>query len=480
VRSKRFFVDPETALFFEADDVSVDVLEWVRGGKEAAAEEALIMNHGRAAVLEAMGELSLLFAPAPDAPPSEPEPGPIVSLALNVTSECNLACDYCYLGGALGSEPDRCSRGHHPASAANGPMTERTAFDAIELLMEEAGPGGNASLIFFGGEPLLEPALLTSIASRARERASARGVGLSMHVTTNGTLLEEPIALELNEQGVSVMVSIDGPPEVQDAHRVRRDGSGSHAAIAMNLGALPEGLSVSARVTVTEESSTLVDIVSHLEAMGFRTVYLAPVSGGELGSAFTARLEWELEELAAWELSSLASGGRPVVGNFSRAMGTLASGRVRSMPCGAGLRYLCVASDGRLYVCHRFAGRRRFEVGAVDTGVDRDAAIRCVERLRRKAKPCSTCWARLLCGGPCLHDLWVGEDGVDPNRCRVTLRSLELAMWVYASLPEDAKRGFLSRSGRSVVGRGGEGRETHQTSQLPAGGRGRESGAGAG
>jgi len=101
-----------------------------------------------------------------------------------------------------------------------------------------------------------------------------------------------------------------------------------------------------------------------------------------------------------------------------------------------------LAPDGTLYLCHRFAGDARFAVGSAFAGVDRSAVARLLKTLRRDTVECSACWARFLCGGPCLHDLCAGagEGRPDPMRCELLKRVYELAMWMYASLSPDARR----------------------------------------
>lgn len=436
VGSMRFVVDPASCLFFEADEVATDVLSWIRSGSRSAGRRVLEMNHGAGPVREAIRELAAVSpdtrvgASVPVARPPAGTPRNIVSLALDVTSACNLACDYCYL------------RDREAASVTT--MSAGTARGCLDLLLDEASCDGAASLVFFGGEPLLRHELVLDIARRAREQAEAGGVRLGMHLTTNGTMLSPDVARSLNDAGVSVLVSIDGPAAAQDRHRRFPDGGGSHALVARNMERLPEGMSVSARVTLTPESPSLDQIVTHLQGMGFAAVHLSPVSGADVSVGLSRRLLREFEELAARELESVLGGARPFVGNFVRAMRALASGRPRTLPCGAGVRYLCAAPDGTLYLCHRFAGDPRFAVGTVFGGVDREAVRLQLQGLRREAAECSSCWARFLCGGPCLHDQSVGPRGgrPDPMRCELSKRVFELAMWMYASLPEGMKRGL--------------------------------------
>ena len=276
----------------------------------------------------------------------------------------------------------------------------------------------------------------------ARDRAACHGVDVSFHVTTNGTLLTSDVAAMLDAAGVRVLVSIDGAAGSHDAHRSFPDGRGSYERIVANLRGLPEGTHPGARATITEDSAPLVDIVSHLAGLGFGVVHLAPVSGTPMSAEFAGRLVREFEDLARAELESIRAGRRPRAGCFIEPVLSLEVGRQRLVPCGAGARYVSVDHDGGLYLCHRFAGDARYSVGDVGGGLDRFAVGALLRELGKRSAGCAGCWAFGLCGGACLHDVASagGEFAGPPEpRCRVTQRTLELAMWLYSSLPEESR-----------------------------------------
>ena len=68
---------------------------------------------------------------------------------------------------------------------------------------------------------------------RARQRETGQPISLS--ITSNGTLLTEPILDFLAQEEVDLCVSIDGPAAVHDRNRVYRDGTGTFADVVRNL-----------------------------------------------------------------------------------------------------------------------------------------------------------------------------------------------------------------------------------------------------
>jgi uncharacterized protein len=436
VGGEGFVVDPATCLFFRADGPALDVLSLVERGASDSDLSVAAMNHGRDAVREVLDEAAAVSPGVAGPPPAVPSPGSVAALALHVSARCNLRCDYCYLGRSDG-----------------GLMSEDVALRAFDLLLDESLGAPRLSVVFFGGEPLLNLALIERVAREARRRASAEGRTVSFHITTNGTLLTPEAAERLSAVGASVLVSIDGDRAGHDAHRRFEDGRGSYDAIADNLARLPGGFSIAARATVTESSPALPVLVRHLEGLGFATVHLAPVSGGVLRPAFAARLCEEYGALAARERARVADGGRPLVGNLAESVVALERGAPRRLPCGAGARYLSVAADGTLALCHRFVGDAAFAVGDVAGGFDRAAASMVLSGLAVRAAECAGCWARWLCGGPCHYDVAASPDerpGEGSGRCRLRRRTLELAMWLHASLPEPV-RARLSAQARGTL-----------------------------
>lgn len=446
-----FVFDIGSGLLFEADPVVIELLSWEERGRPVAELDAIRMNHGASVTAEAVGELSrlaardaTLFADDDSAPAPRKPPGvslsSIASIAINVTDGCNLSCDYCYSGSPAQRTAPRI-------------MPPDVALGAVDLLMEESFGETDLSIVFFGGEPLLGMRVIETVIDYARDRARAESRELTFHVTTNGTLLTPDVAAFLQDNGVRTLVSIDGPRDDHDAHRVFSGGRGSYDTIASNVRSLPPGVRASARATLCEDSRPVPEIVSHLKDLGLCVVQLSPVSGRPMSRAFAERLCLEFEDAARAELECLSGGGAPAVGNFVEPILAMETGTQRFAPCGAGARYVSVAPDGVLYLCHRFGRDPHYAVGSVTAGLDRGAVGRLLDGLLAESDGCGRCWARFLCGGPCYFDLRAasGEGiGQDSPRCVLRRRVLELSMWLYASLPPE-QRARLTRFARTLT-----------------------------
>lgn len=377
-------------------------------GKPSAEAEDMIRELLQVRVIE-NGEASPL-AP-PEAPPAD---FPLQALVLNVTNQCNLACTYCYEFGA-----DKI------ATPQGKPkyMTKETARASVDLLLNESGGRNAVHITFFGGETLMNFPLLRDVLDYANVQAAALNKTITFSLTTNATLLTDPIIDFLSENEVGVTVSIDGPAEIQNRHRVYRSGKGSYEVIEPKLRKLiatHKTRAVTARVTLTEGVTDVVGIYRHLkDELGFHEIGFAPVTnsgdrdyaidGGGMDAVlvgFHALADEWLDYALRGELHGFT--------NVSETIGELIQGVNKSHPCGAALGLMGVSPSGDLSPCHRFTDADTHTMGHVSSGIDRASQKDFLDRGHVEAKyDCQSCWARPLCAGGCHHEAFVryGDTG---------------------------------------------------------------------
>lgn len=328
-------------------------------------------------------------------------PPPLHALSLAVAQKCNLGCTYCYA-----------EQGQFGGAAKNMALEE--AIRAVDLLVEGAEPGAKLNLAFLGGEPLVNRRVLQAATLRAAERAKARGVAMTFSITTNGTLVTEADADFFEAHGFAVTVSLDGVREAHDAQRPFKNGSGSFDRIMRRIAPLlarQRRMQVSARVTVTPRNLELRRALDELVAAGFHSVGFSPMLASPTGNGEMQPedLEVMLGEMIAcgraFEEHAIA-GKRYPFANMVNAMREIQRGTHRPYPCGAGAGYLGVSAEGELSACHRFVGDEDGAMGSLSQGVDVERQAQWLaKRHVHTQEPCSTCWARYLCGGGCHHEV---------------------------------------------------------------------------
>jgi uncharacterized protein len=392
----RSLVDgPRTQEEILADCASVD------------SEEALSDTIAELLRLQALGEMQLPAVTPRKIVPLKPIP--LQTMVLNVTNQCNLSCTYCYEYGE--DKIVDTENGKKPKF-----MTEATARESVDFMFKEAGDNPRAHLTFFGGETLLNFPVLKLTVDYARQRAAALGKEVDFSLTTNATLLKPEVVDFICEHGISVTVSIDGPPKLQDKFRVFKNGSGSYDIVAPKIRELIRrhtSRPIGARVTLTSSTLDVMTIYRHLtDEIGFQEVGFAPVTTSPNrdyaidGEGFSDMLG-QFTELAYEFLEYALQNRHHGFSNVRETLGEIHKGMSKAYPCGAGLGLVGVATDGDVALCHRFAGSEAHKMGTVKDGLDREvqAAFLTTHHIDNKTD-CATCWARPVCSGGCYHEAY--------------------------------------------------------------------------
>ncbi len=307
-------------------------------------------------------------------------------LSLTLTHACNLACSYCYMGE------------HHA-----GTMGWPTAARALELGFAAAKGVGALDVGFFGGEPLLERALLVQVARRAREMAANSGVALRMQITTNGTLVDDALVAELKALGIVATLSIDGTREAHEATRPRTGGQSSYGAAVRGLEALRAGGWLSDVVAVVAPANVayLSASVRALRDMGALRIHLNPAFDASFTDAQLDRWERELVAVAiAWADAYRQGAPFRLPALENKIAAAVAGGLRQADACAVGRSSVAVAPSGFLYPCDRLVGEDRDpkrRIGHLDGGfVDLPLPAR-----GPAAEECGPCAIRDRCGGHC-------------------------------------------------------------------------------
>ena len=144
------------------------------------------------------------------------------SFIIMVTSDCNLACKYCFEG--IEKKPLY--------------MSEKTADSVvsfIERTIERNLSLRNVQITFYGGEPLLNERAIMQICNSISKRKNIEKY-VNYSITTNLSLLKYmDINLFRKFKFNSVQVALDGPPEMHNSRRCTKSGSPTYRTIIENI-----------------------------------------------------------------------------------------------------------------------------------------------------------------------------------------------------------------------------------------------------
>jgi uncharacterized protein len=148
---------------------------------------------------------------------------PLNLLVIQPSAFCNIDCSYCYLDNRL----DRRR------------MNITTVRAVARFLKDVTLAYIPLSVVWHAGEPLAVPKSFYEEAFACFASASPP-ISVQHHFQTNATLLNDDWCEFVKRSGVLVGVSIDGPKEIHNAHRVDRSGRGTFDQVMHGISKLRE------------------------------------------------------------------------------------------------------------------------------------------------------------------------------------------------------------------------------------------------
>ncbi|HTI79148.1 MAG TPA: cyclophane-forming radical SAM/SPASM peptide maturase GrrM/OscB [Acetobacteraceae bacterium] len=135
----------------------------------------------------------------------------IETVVIQPTPFCNIDCTYCYL-------PNRRDR---------SVMSRDTMRALFERVFAEGWSAPSITVIWHAGEPLVLPPSYYRDAFDLIETLRPPDIGLRHSIQTNGMLITDAYCELLRQYNVGIGVSLDGPRDLHDAHRLTRNRKGT-------------------------------------------------------------------------------------------------------------------------------------------------------------------------------------------------------------------------------------------------------------
>lgn len=294
------------------------------------------------------------------------------------SGKCNLSCDYC--GGSF------------PKSIV--PWEVHYDLENLKKLIEK---DKNATVIFYGGEPLSNPKFIMEF----MDKIYAKRYGIQ----TNGTLVKLLPEKYWKKMKVA-LISIDGRRETTNKHR----GKNIYEIVIQNTKYIKSlGIETIARMTVTQDSD-IYEEVMHLINLGlFDKIHW------QLNVIWTEK--WDVKTWSKRYLEGIKLLTQYFLDNLSRGkivkiipiLGIISAhyfGSYKGSPCGAGYNSIAISTDGRVISCPIAVREEWAVLGDVKNGF----------KLLEDPLPelCKKCEVKNYCGGRCLYAMkenYWGEEG---------------------------------------------------------------------
>lgn len=333
-------------------------------------------------------------------------PRPAISICYFILSEqCNLACKYCFLG-------NNDFQKRHNFSSNN--MTTETADKALAFFIRQMKESGldtednQAAIIFYGGEPMMNYAVLKYVANKINSLRSIEKClkNAEMSIVTNGLLLNEERITELQKLGVSIAISVDGVTEEANAMRVDVGGNPVFTRILETLDKCKElGTNISLSVTLSEETvkdtKNVLKLIDkyRIKSLGFNILmssdtFILPQSYNEVAAQFIIDEFVELRKRGIYE------------DRMMRKLKAFTKASVYFSDCGAtGGGQIVVSPNGQVGICHGCLHDKKYFVTSIEddnfVAINDPTFIEWSKLTPLNNEECYSCPALGICGGGC-------------------------------------------------------------------------------
>ncbi|NUQ23273.1 MAG: radical SAM protein [Saprospiraceae bacterium] len=341
---------------------------------------------------------NFLLIPEPYRKPSIEKDLSSITVWLHISNQCNIACSYCYL-----------DKDKRHMSADTGRQIIKRVFQTAQH--------NDCRMIKFkyaGGEPLLNFALIQELHQLAVSFSQMTGINIDEVVLTNGINLTKDKIEYIKNNGLNLMISLDGIEQFNDIHRHNINNKGTFPSIIKNIertlayGVLPQ-------ISIT---------LSSLNAKGLPNV-IAWVLERKLPfnlnfyrtsqfSRLQANHEDELFIFSILESFEVIKNFFPLDYSFLSIIDRSNLSFPHLYPCGVGYNYLVFDTEGNLSSCHMEINN--YIAGTADEGD-------LLELLRKNNKignfsvelieECNACRWKYWCASGCPVNKYNSEDKYD-------------------------------------------------------------------
>ena len=317
-----------------------------------------------------------------------------LDVTILTTYQCNFGCVYCF--------EERVKK--------DKLLDQTTANQIIEWLkhkVEEKRPE-LLRLVFYGGEPLMNPKPILDISRTLNNWCSEKGIKFVFGIVTNGSLIKENLVDEMLKSGLSsIRVTLDGDREHHDRNRPFLDGRGSFDAIIKNISAIIDKVRIEISGNFDKNNlgsfSALLDYLEHKGlSKKIGKILFAPIVArlGEPGKSHTPP---SVEMVGCHSLSNELSDDAIRLRRelIERGYNVDPAAVVTSCPMGHDNSMVVIDPYGDIYKCEAFVGRQDFSIGNVS---ENSFNYRQVEFMTANTwKQCLDCVYVPMCGGGCRY-----------------------------------------------------------------------------
>jgi uncharacterized protein len=334
-------------------------------------------------------------------------------LGLIPTRACNGACIYCDF---------------IPPDKGNKNMDYPVATAAIDWMAGRIAEIGKQELDihFFGGEPLFAPDIVSVAVHYARMTADRKGLVPHFEVSTSG-LVSDQTTRFVTEHIDAVVLSLDGPEDIQNRQRPLPNGKGSFKkTVRFAEKVSTSNAELCLRTCISNEN---VERMPEITEWFCQTFQPSLINFERLKST-PGSISKGIREPDPYHFARQFSHSVDIAEKYGIELinSSLSTDIPQYSSCPVGKDTVIVSPDGGVHSCYLLPARWEekgldLSVGMIDSGkmnIDMEKMMQLREMVKDKPR-CVTCFCRWTCAGGCHVDVtYPGSDRAFDDYCKQT------------------------------------------------------------
>lgn len=322
----------------------------------------------------------------------------IDKIVLIISQSCNLACRYCFADKQYLKE----SR-----DTENSNMKIQTALKVLDVFFNKFRE--IKSILFFGGEPLLNYNLITEIVEKTIEFCKEKNKTMPRFcIVTNGTLLNADKIKLLENNNFAITVSLDGNEKITNLLRPTNTNEKIYKTVLTNLQMLNKNISnliIQSTYTFShiENGYSPLDTARMIWDLGFKRIHIIPVVGRfnetSIPPKYNEYIYKGFKELSEFSILSLSTKTPFILNQSMNIINAVLKKKERKYICTAGIDSFTVDSKGKISSCYMVDNNVNQIGNTFDDDVSQkiDNAILAFKNLNRNKFKCKNCWVKSIC-----------------------------------------------------------------------------------
>lgn len=350
--------------------------------------------------------------------------------------QCNFNCSYCFgeAGHAYLEKPE----------SFNSDLVLKT----LDFFFNKAFPQAQHYRIDFvsGGEPLLNFDAIKCAIQYSEKIQKEQKKSVYIWLCTNGSLLTDEICKYLDDNRISIGISIDGPPANHNANRVDSLGKPTYDRVYERIKKIKTNPELSEKFkniwalsVINPQNSNITNIIKHHNSLGLNNAQLKIIRSSKMPVSFYEELKKNYYEFSCFLLNNFSNGNYIYLNMilndndyFGKIIKRILLKNAYIYRCRAGRNKITICPNGDIFPCDSFVGMEEHKLGNIYSSYELQKSIFYNADVSSRKK-CNSCSVKYLCGGDCYYNSYINTGSIlepDEKFCDIMKYLCNLSIWL--------------------------------------------------